>query len=241
MWQYYRGEPLSLCAHDVHVWRVLLTHSEQFSQDHERCLSADEIARADQFIQKKDRIQFIKTRCALRFTLSLYLNIQPEKIVFARGGHGKPWIADSDLTFNMSHSGRYLLMGVTRHRAIGVDIECAKDNRDFLALAKRFFSPSEYLSIQSATHPAAAFYRCWTRKEAFVKATGLGLSFPLSHFEVDVAETPDGASCLLRVAHPGFLAAHWTLRSIFLETGQPAYFAAIAVQGEVDKIYFFNQ
>jgi len=172
-----------------------------------------------------------------REILADYLQQNPAEIALEVGEHGKPFIKNNPLHFNVSHSGDYFLMGVTRESAVGVDIECARPNRDFLALAKRFFTPSEFAAIQSDKNPVAAFYRCWTRKEAFIKAAGLGLSFGLSNFEVDVSEDLGTQSCLLHSHNPLFSASDWILRSISSDHLEFSYFAAFATRGNVEPVF----
>ncbi len=242
MWQNHKGEALSVSSTAVHLWRAQLAGSDAELLNCQGLLSTDEINRATRFIKSEDRVRYIFYRACLRKILSFYVQIVPEKITFSTGEKGKPFLAGSDLQFNVSHSGDYLLIGVTRGQAIGVDIENVKPNKDFLALAKRFFADSEYQEIKKypTREQIAAFYRCWTRKEAFIKAIGLGLSFPLSDFEVDVSEIPSDRSCLLHVRDKKFAATDWMVRSILLDDLKSAYFAAFAMPQTEAHVFYWN-
>lgn len=131
------------------------------------------------FERKMNSLELAKT------VLQHYL--PDELISFEKGEHGKPYLNNHPLQFNFSHSGDYFLMGVTKDRPIGVDIERLRDNKDFLAIAERFFAKSEYdaLAALPVEQQQDAFYRCWVLKEAYIKATGFGLSLGLANFEVD--------------------------------------------------------
>src|SRR5271163_517516 len=148
-------------------------------------LSADEIARAQRFHFEKDRIHFIHCRSALRFLLARYLGVSPAGIRFEYLSGGKPQlIAEQNprrLQFNLSHSNNMALIAVGSELRLGVDIEKIRDNVDTAALAERFFSPRERAGLRALPGHlrVPAFFACWTRKEAFLKATGTGLSFPL--------------------------------------------------------------
>ena len=129
---------------------------------------------------------------------------------------------------------------MTKKNPIGVDIERVRKNLDYLALAKRFFAPTEYNAIEmlSFEKQIDAFYRCWTRKEAFIKATGLGLSFGLSNFTVDISEKLE-SSCLLSVSDKSFSKNDWDVRSIPCGNLQSSYFAAFAAHEKVEQIFYW--
>lgn len=240
MWANYNGEASSLCGGVVHIWHAKLTCIEDELRAYEAVLSFDEIASANRLIKKEDRMRSILSKAILRNVLSKYLLISAEKITFLVGEKGKPFVAGSDLQFNLSHSGGCLLIAVTRKNPIGVDVERVKLNKDFLPIAKRFFASSETAAIILAKDSVTAFYYCWTRKEAFVKAIGLGLSFSLAHFEVEVSKTSVNDSCLLSICDHRFFENDWTLRSVALPGAGGDYVAAVAVRGVVEQILYFN-
>ena len=215
----------------VHLWLVRLSGDIAGC---ESVLSNEESLRAKRFVRKADQEKFILGKAVTRKILSRYLGCAPDAIQFDIGLHGKPFVRHAQLQFNVSHAGDFLLLGLSSERHIGVDIEFQKKNVDCLALSKRFFSISEYEAIAAASDPVAAFYRCWTCKEAFIKATGFGLSFGLSDFVVDVDR-----GALLSVRREDFLARDFVLRTITTEI--PDYFAAFVVQGSVEQVKFFRK
>jgi 4'-phosphopantetheinyl transferase len=154
-----------------------------------KVLSADEIARASRFHFEKDRIHFTRCRSALRRLLAGYLAIPATEIRFEYLSSGKPQLTEenpSALQFNVSHSANMALIAVGNEHRLGVDIEKIRNDVDTTSLAERFFSLRERAGLQSLPDRlrVPAFYACWTRKEAFLKATGHGLSFPLADFSV---------------------------------------------------------
>lgn len=240
MWQLYREESLLLHSGVVHLWLANLSDKENKLSVYKKILSTDELAHADKFLKEEHGIYYVISKAITRQILSRYLAILPEKIEFGVEKNGKPFVVGGDLQFNVSHSGDYLLVGVTKKNLIGVDIERVKKNLDHLALAKRFFTQKEYetLEMLSDEKQIAAFYRCWTRKEAFIKATGLGLSFGLANFGVDVSEKSE-SSCLLSVSDKSFSKNDWFLSSISCEKLSSSYFAAFAAHEKVNQIFYW--
>ena len=216
---------------DVHLWCAFLDNA-QYDKSLEKILSEDELARAARLIQSVDCARFIHSKIILRQVLARYLAISPEKIQFKTNQHGKPFIPGSIIQFNLSHSGDCVFIGVTLHQYIGVDVEKTRKNQHYLALAKRFFTASEYTAINNMDD----FYRCWTRKEAFIKATGLGLSFGLSNFEVAVSELNSQQSALISINNNTADAKQWMLQSIMLDHTAANYFAAVAVQNNQNDL-----
>jgi 4'-phosphopantetheinyl transferase len=178
-------------------------------------LSEDERLRAERFHFERDRRRFVAARSVLRRSLARYLGADPAELVFEYGAHGKPSLPGSGVTFNVSHSGRAALVAFAPGFDVGVDLELLAHGRpDDHRVADRFFSPYEVSTL--ASYPAAersgAFLRCWTRKEAFVKAHGDGLSLSLQDF--DVAFGAGEACGLLRTAWSSVEPAEWTLLDI---------------------------
>jgi 4'-phosphopantetheinyl transferase len=180
-------------VHDVvHVWRVALDVSTAQVERLRRLLSSDESQRADRFHLARDRRRFIVARGLLRLILSRYLQLHPSTLQFAYTAFGKPFLAQGTegelLNFNVSHSDELALIACTRGRAIGVDIESIRPTIEYEQIAARYFSPTEYAHL--CTLPlelrVRAFFRCWTRKEAYIKAHGAGLSVPLDRFAVSL-------------------------------------------------------
>jgi 4'-phosphopantetheinyl transferase len=173
----------------VDVWSVRLDEPAKAGSE-VVVLSPDEIARASRFHFEKDRIHFTRCRSALRDLLAGYLAIPPAEIRFEYLTSGKPQLAaeqnPSALQFNVSHSANMALIAVGSEHRLGVDIEKIRGDVDTTALAERFFSLRERAGLQALPDHlrVLGFFACWTRKEAFLKATGDGLSFPLEDFSV---------------------------------------------------------
>ena len=166
------------------------------------------------------------TKSSALAVLQRYLHQKPE---IQTGPHGKPFISNATLQFNISHTHGYALMAVLRNQPIGIDVEyTGRKIDDYLAIAKRFFTANEYHAITLSSNPRAAFFRCWTRKEAFIKATGMGLSFGLQNVEVSVEEP----AVLLNIQ--GDAVATWTMQDISID--QTDYCAALVVMGKVVQI-----
>jgi 4'-phosphopantetheinyl transferase len=193
-------------------------------------LSPDERARAARWLRPRDREHFVTARAWLRHTLGRYLGVEPHAIAFTHGVHGKPALAGAavSLQFNLSHSGAFALLALSRDKAVGVDVELLRPLHDCAAIAQRHFAAAEWQrwSQLPQAQQLAAFYACWTRKEAYVKALGGGLSVPLDGFEV--AFEPDRAPALLTVGGSAQAALGWTLWGV---EPAPDHVAAVVVQG----------
>jgi 4'-phosphopantetheinyl transferase len=193
----------ALAANDAHVWRIPLNQSSERTLLSLKVLSTDEREKAARFHFDKDRSQFVQARGALRFILSDYLNADAQDVEFSYEHHGKPELAnghaDSSLRFNLSRRDGLALIAVTRGREIGVDVELVRADVPFFEIADGSFSSLESATLRSLPENvrAAGFYNCWTRKEAYVKARGEGLSFPLKQF--DVSLTPGKPAKLLNL------------------------------------------
>lgn len=193
-------------------------------------LHDDEVARAGRFRSERLRQHFVLCRGALREILGHYTGRDPRDLLFHQGRYGKPMLAHTHLEadrlqFNVTHSENLALLAVTLDSVVGVDVERVRPLPDADRLAERFFAPREY--DQYRAHPVRerplAFFTCWTRKEAFIKALGEGLSHPLHRFEVTL--DPAGPA---RICEPGgTLLSGWSLHGF-----APAeeYCAAVAVR-----------
>jgi 4'-phosphopantetheinyl transferase len=175
-------------------------------------------------------------RGALRHILAGYLGCAPAEIGFSYTAYGKPFLRNEEkhgLRFNLSHSEDQALLAVTRGRVVGVDIEQIRPDFATEEIAKRFFSEREWKELRGlpAAERTTAFFRCWTRKEAFIKAVGEGLSFPLDAFAVSLAPGEPAALRWLRTDKDG--ARRWRLEDIAAPAG---FLAALAVEGEVSRV-----
>ncbi len=222
---------LSLSREEVHVWYAFLDQSESRSQQLEATLSNEEQSRAARFHFQKDREHFIVARGVLRDILGRYLSREPEKFSFRYNEYGKPMLAEDSkqLRFNVSHSGGIALYAVTCEREVGIDVEQIRPDFAETSIAKRFFSPAEVAEFcdLGIHEKKEAFFCCWTRKEAFIKATGQGISFGLDNF--DVTLVPDQPAALLSIKGDIEEALRWSLRNLDIK---PGYKAALAVEGQ---------
>jgi 4'-phosphopantetheinyl transferase len=226
-------------AHDVHVVAVDL----DVEPGDERCLSEDELERAAGFHFERDRRRFVAGRSLLRERLAQYLDATPAELAFAYGPHGKPSLPGSGISFNVSNSGHVGLFGFTSGLELGVDVELLAHARpDDDAVAARFFSTAEVATLRACppTARAHAFLRCWTRKEAFIKGRGEGLSLPLQDFDVEFAAGEPPA--LLRTAWSSREPADWTLCDLSdLVPGAVAALAARAPEIRVVRCDEINE
>jgi 4'-phosphopantetheinyl transferase len=225
--------PLLLGKDDVHVWRVHLDESPARIETLFATLAPGEQTRANRCLRPRDRDRFVVARGALRTILATYLNRPATSLAFRYGAQGKPALqADStedDLSFNLSHSNDMALYAVARTRDIGIDVEFTGRRIHIERIAERFFSPREFDALK-ALPPSLrryAFFRCWTGKEAYVKAKGEGLARSLAHFAVSV--TPSEPMALLGVEWDPDEVTRWSMQEI---SPAPDYLATIAVQGQ---------
>jgi 4'-phosphopantetheinyl transferase len=217
----------------VHVWRASLEQPGEAVKDLYQLLSPDEQARANRFHFDKDRRHFIVARACLRKLLGEYLGIKPAEIQFAYRDYGKPHLApavpdqSAKLKFNLAHAAGVAVYAFTRLGEIGVDLEYIKPEFTGDDIARRFFSRAEADAFEKLPPDVRtlAFFNCWTRKEAFIKAKGAGLSLPLDQFDVTLA--PDQEASLLRTRWDESEAARWSLRPLEIGVG---YVGAVALE-----------
>lgn len=201
---------------EIEVWLARLDLGIDQSAQCIELLSSDELLRADRFHFERDRRRFIVARGVLRMLLGVNLGIAPAAVAFGYAQHGKPFVINqaSQIHFNLSHSGERALVALSVSRELGVDIEELNREIDYGDLAARFFAPRECATLKRIAEPdrKRAFFACWTRKEAVVKAMGGGLSLRLDRFEVTI--DPDAAPRVLDFAVPAHDIADWSLHSL---------------------------
>jgi 4'-phosphopantetheinyl transferase len=222
---------MTIGARDVHIWHARLDWAAADIRRVESWLSADERQRAHRFRFDRDRNRFIVRRAVLRALLGEHLGIAASSVAFVYGAHGKPAVAAPfdrrRLSFSASHSQDLAAVGVALDRPLGVDVEWMKPLVDLEAIARRFFAEREVIALKRVApeERVQAFFNCWTRKEAFVKASGEGLTRPLDSFEVSLA--PDEPARLLYSAD-AHERSQWTLQTF---APAPGYVGAIAAAG----------
>jgi 4'-phosphopantetheinyl transferase len=215
---------------EVHAWRIELDQPDAVVERLSATLDPDELRRADRFYSSTHRARFIVGRGSLRAILSRYLGIEPVAVAFRYGDRGKPELEGAEpLRFNLAHSGGLAVLAVATGRTVGVDVEQVRPMQDFERIVERFFSPAErsaFFALPEGRR-AEAFFRGWTCKEAYMKATGEGFALPLDRFDVSLDE--DEPPRLLRVAGRPGEEGRWGYR-VFRPT--PESRAALAVEGE---------
>ncbi len=215
----------------IHLWTIRTDAPEVVARGFEQLLAADEKSRAARFRFDRLRRSFAVARGALRVILSFYLNAPPGNIEFTYGINGKPAVAsETGLQFNASHSGDLALIAVTTGCEVGVDLERMRGIKDSEQIANRFFCPAEAQELLSLPREQQelAFFLCWTRKEAFIKATGQGLSAALDSFRVTL--DPSQPATMLHIDGDRDLAQAWTLHDLQIAPGYAAALAYRAAQ-----------
>ncbi len=225
---------LVLARDEVHLWLVSLEQAPECVSQFWATLAPDEQARAARFVFEKDRRKFTVARGVLRALLGHYLQAPAATLRFTYNAYGKPaleWPASQPaLCFNLSHSHEMALYAFTYERALGVDIEYMRALvlEDYLLIARSHFSADEYVTLSALPEELRqqAFFNCWTRKEAYIKTRGKGISIPLDTFTVSLA--PGEPAALLASREAPHTVAAWSLS---LPTVPPDYAAALMVEG----------
>ena len=219
----------------LRVWHAVLDVDPPLVQQLAATLSTDEHERAARFYFERDRRRYLVGRGFLRSVLGSVLSVEPSRIGFRYGDRGKPFLApefDRHLFFNLAHSNEHVMVAVAEGGEVGIDIEAIRPLADPLAIASRYFSATERAALQGLT-PAeclTAFFQCWTRKEAYIKALGEGLSHPLDGFDVPVGGTTPER---LEICAGGAVLAQWSLHDL---SALPQYAAAVVVHGQPERI-----
>lgn len=215
-----KPSPSALPASETHVWTARL--GEALLASLPDVLDDDERQRAERFVFPQHQVRFRCARSVLRLLLGGYLDCDPRQVAFAYGLQGKPSV--DGLAFNLSHSGDVALLAVSRLAEIGIDIELAREIGEARSIARQYFSPAEQAALASVEGDLSTpFLRCWTRKEAIVKALGGGLSIELASFDVSLEP---GQARLLALRDAATSAADWQLHDLSSE-GQLAALALL--------------
>lgn len=238
----WRGPPLApgLEAGAVHVWRASLRQPGMTLARLASVLSEDERARAARLRTTQLRADFEASRGIQRDVLARYTGIPAESLAFDYTSFGKPSLVETGrapgLVFNVSNAGGMALVALTLEQRIGADLEPVRPVRQALAIAGRFFSKNEAEILRTFPNDDVdrAFLTVWTRKEAFIKAVGEGLSLPLGDFDVSCA--PGEAAKLLRT-RPVDTAERWTLREV---APAPGFIGCIALEGELRSLDLYD-
>lgn len=222
-------------ADNISIWTATLDRSERERAEWESTLSPDELARANRFHSAKDRDHYVIARGLLRSLLGAYLRQDPRELVFTYGPYGKPELsgagAASGASFNLAHSGGLAAYAISSRRKLGIDLERVQAESAGEDIARRYFSAREVSDLETLSpgEKVTAFFRCWTRKEAYLKALGTGLQTPLDSFSVSLL--PGQPAAFLNGVAPDWC----------LEAFQPAdgYAGAVVYSGPPTKIHYF--
>ncbi len=232
-------ERLELAHAEVHIHFASLDLADHELVTLESLLSEDELTRTERMRNRVVRSRFIAGRGFLRQTLARYLGSEPQAVRLAEGEHGKPFLVDSTqhekLRFNLSHKHERAVLATSGGCEVGVDLEQLRDTLPFRRMAERFFFAAETEEMLSLPEEQqlAAFYRCWTRKEAYLKGLGTGLTRPANSFQVSLL--PDQPPLLNDFQHPS-TGSNWVLADITVPEG---YLAALALEGTLQKLRTF--
>lgn len=230
---------LSINTEEIHIYRTNLNCMVDKLQSFYSTLSDDECRRADQYKFEKDRLNFVVARGILREIIGHYLTIKPEDIVFSYTSFGKPYLANNTLNFNLSHAGSLIVYILAKSKQVGIDIENIRPIPEFLDIAKEFFSMQENIDLNSISKDKQlkAFFSCWTRKEAFIKAIGNGLSFPLNQFSVTLLS--QDLPKLTIIKDKTTIKNEWGVYAMNLSYGYEGAFVFDGPQ-EDPKIFYFD-
>jgi 4'-phosphopantetheinyl transferase len=224
---------------EVHVWRAELDRSFTEIEQLFQILSSDEQQRSQRLRFEKDRKKFVMARGLLRMILARYLSVSADRVLFSYSSKGKPAIANDypggELCFNVSHSHQMALYAIALNRAVGIDLEHIRPI-DAVALSQRFFLPSEATVIRSlmGAEQHQVFFRGWTQKEAYLKATGDGLG-QLASVEVELTQPMR----LISIGGDVTIAAQWFVQEITVPNAIN-YTAALVVKGSKPYLHYFS-
>jgi 4'-phosphopantetheinyl transferase len=188
-WQ-HQSSVSTLAENHIHIWHIPLQAEEAQIENAAVLLDDEEQCRASRFKFPQHRRRFMMAHAGLRLILARYTQAAADKLRFAKHNHNKPYLADfPQVQFNLTHSEDVALCAITLNTPLGIDVEYHQSSTDMLGVAERFFSPDEFqfLIQLPASQQAQGFFNAWTRKEAFIKAIGDGLHFPLDKFSVSIA------------------------------------------------------
>ena len=222
-----------LYGREVHAWFTTLAKERSALARYETLLDMEERARADRFRFDEDRERFIIGHGLLRLHLGHYLGIAPTSVRMLRGKHGKPYLQDHDLHFNLSDTKDALVIAVARTEQLGVDVETMDRNVDHLSVGEHYFSSAEVEGMRTAMEPKRRFLELWTRKEAVLKASGVGIMEDLRILNVNEHEQE------MTIHHPEFIALAGNAYDVSTWSVGERHIVSIALPAPPDQVHFF--
>ncbi len=222
---------------EVHLWLKDVESGQQELDYLASLLTPEERERGERFAFPRDRKRYLTARGGLRQLLSRYTGTDPGDITLHYHSHGKPYLKEGGVEFNLSHSHRLVVYAVTEGRRVGVDMEYTLREVEVEGIARRFFTGQEQKKIAalSGSLQREAFFFCWTCKEAYIKARGEGLSISPRSFEVSFG--PREAAGLTEVSFDPGETGRWSLRNFI---PRPRYSAALAAEGDDFDLKFWR-
>jgi len=225
LWQKATNNAYKLNS-NVHLWLLRYSKLQESENSFYSILCDEEKKMADKFLHENDHVRYTVSKGYLRLILGKITTVNPDDIIFTANEHGKPELKfpEERIYFNISHSGDLGLIAITDLAPIGVDVEKYSERKATNDLVIRFFSPAEqdmFFKLPEFQR-TEGFFNCWSRKEAFVKSLGKGLSFPLSSF--DVSLKPEAPAQLLEIRNKEFNTVSWSLNTLTVDDGYAAAF-----------------
>ena len=239
----WRSPPRTLCLNqaEAHLWRANLDQDPANLEILARTLSLEEQEKAEKFYFPKHGKRYTAARGFLRHILAKYLNIKPQEVAFSYGERGKPYLAKiithNNLEFNLSHSEDVAVYGVTRNYAIGIDVENLRAMENLEQLVNRFYCPeeAEFIRQLAPEHKIKAFFRAWTAKEAYLKATGEGLAGGLDR--VSVSLEPNQPLCLFETQENSPDLTGWSFLALDVH---PNFSATVAIAAKSCQLSYWQ-
>jgi 4'-phosphopantetheinyl transferase len=232
--------PVVLGNNEAHIWHVDIKKTAHDLEYYRGLLSDEEREQENRYHFERDRMRYAITHGVLRLLIGVYLNIAPHKVSFNFSKRYKPALSDNanlKLCFNLSHSGNFIVYAFSMDCELGIDIETIRKMKDADGIIERFCSEREkvdYFSVPKKDR-TKAFFNCWTRKEAYTKARGDGLYFPLDHFSVSLK--PGDSPRLIEVADESGEKDRWDIHEIPVHD---EYLGALAIENRKSILRFFQ-
>lgn len=226
---------LRLGDSEIQIWKLDLSNIYNWNP-YLRLLTDEEVNKGNSFKFEINRNQFLAGKVCSKLLISNILKLPPKSIIFKKTPNDKPYLSGLPIHFNISHSKNYVIIGITKLATLGVDVEFINRDFEITKLSRRFFSQEEAKQVNDSlnTDPYMSFYKCWTKKEAFIKAHGDGLNIPLTNFQVNIHSQK---STLLQLDLNTEKANDWIIEEIAMPSN---YSAAFCTNAHDYNVRFFD-